>query len=158
MTQKKSLFGRLGRTTKDRKPLLKKWISIFFLCNELVFFRTNYRKKTVHKGPFFSTQTTKKNGLILQKKETEMDTFPVSFLAQNGHVLTGFFRGIGGAARPPNKVVCATKWLANIELAKPLKKETDNNRSVLASSFFLNKSEEKQGVGRWANERFLRPL
>jgi len=57
----------------------------------------------VHKGPFFPTQTTKKNGLILPIKETEMDTFPVSFLAQNGHVLTGFSRGIGGAARPPTR-------------------------------------------------------
>ena len=72
-------------------------------------------------GHFFDANDEKKTGLILPIKETEMDTFPVSFLAQNGHVLTGFFRGIGGAARPPNKVVCATKWLANIELAKPLK-------------------------------------
>ncbi len=36
----------------------------------------------------------------MPKKETEMATFQVSFLAQNGYVLTGFSRGIGGAARP----------------------------------------------------------
>jgi len=102
----------------------------------------------VHKEPFFSDANDEKNGLILPEKETEMDTFPVSFLAQNGHVLTGFFRGIGGAARPPNKVVCATKWLANIELAKPPRPsiilETESV-SVLCS--FLTVREEKQGGG-----------
>ncbi len=71
-------------------------------------------------GIFFDAND-EKNGLILPKKGTEMDTFPVPFFAQNGDVLNGFSRGLGGAQRSPNKVVCATKWLANIELAKPLK-------------------------------------
>jgi len=75
----------------------------------------------VHKGPFFPTQTTKKNGLILQKKETEMDTFPVSFSGSKRTRFDHVFQGDWGSSASPNKVVCATKWLANIELAKPLK-------------------------------------
>jgi len=71
-------------------------------------------------GIFFDANDEKK-WLDLAKKGTEMDTFPVPFLVQNGDVLNGLSRGIGGAQRSPNKVVCATKWLANIELAKPLK-------------------------------------
>jgi hypothetical protein len=74
----------------------------------------------VHKGPFFSTQTTKKNGFILQKKETEMDTFPVSFSGSKRTRFDPVFQGDWGSSASPNKVVCATKWLANIELAKPL--------------------------------------
>jgi len=50
-----------------------------------------------------------------------MDTFPVSFPAQNGYVLSRVCQGDWGSSASPNKVVCATKWLANIELAKPLK-------------------------------------
>lgn len=77
-----------------------------------------------------------------------MDTFPVSFLAQNGHVLTGFFRGIGGAARPPNKVVCATKWLANIELAKPLQPSLPlETESVLVVSLVSERQRRKTGGG-----------
>jgi len=67
------------------------------------FSGSNTGKIKCIKGHFFRRKRRKKNGLILPIKETEMDTFPVSFLAQNGHVLTGFSRGIGGAARPPTR-------------------------------------------------------
>lgn len=77
-----------------------------------------------------------------------MNKFPVTFLVQNGHVLNGFLGGLGEAKHAPNKVVCATKWLANIELAKPPRPsiilETESV-SVLCS--FLTVREEKQGGG-----------
>jgi len=77
-----------------------------------------------------------------------MCPFRSLFLVQNGDVLNGLFRGFGGAQRSPNKVVCATKWLANIELAKPPRPsiilETESV-SVLCS--FLTVREEKQGGG-----------
>ena len=70
-------------------------------------------------GIFFDAND-EKNGLILPKKGPKWTHFRSLFLVQNGDVLNGLSRGIGGAQRSPNKVVCATKWLANIELAKPL--------------------------------------
>lgn len=58
------------------------------------------------------------------------------------------YQGDWGSSASPNKVVCATKWLANIELAKPPRPsiilETESV-SVLCS--FLTAREEKQGGG-----------
>lgn len=59
--------------------------------------------------------------LTLAKKETGMDTFQVSFFGSKRIRFECFFQGDWGSSASPNKVVCATKWLANIELAKPLK-------------------------------------
>jgi len=85
-----------------------------------------------------------------------MDTFRSLFLVQNGDVLNGLSRGIGGAQRSPNKVVCVTKWLANIELAKPPRPsiilETESV-SVLCS--FLTAREEKQGGGTVSEREIL---
>lgn len=98
-------------------------------------------------GIFFDAND-EKNGLILPKKGPKWTHFRSLFLVQNGDVLNGLSRGIGGAQRSPNKVVCATKWLANIELAKPPRPsiilETESV-SVLCS--FLTAREEKQGGG-----------
>jgi len=57
----------------------------------------------VHKEPFFSDANDEKNGLILPEKETEMDTFPVSFSGSKRTRFDRFYRGIGGAARPPTR-------------------------------------------------------
>ena len=75
----------------------------------------------MHKEPFFSDANDEKNGLILPEKETEMDTFLVSFSGSKRTRFDQVFQGDWGSSASPNKVVCATKWLANIELAKPLK-------------------------------------
>ena len=102
----------------------------------------------MHKEPFFSDANDEKNGLIFPKKETEMDTFPVSFPAQNGYVLSRVCQGDWGSSASPNKVVCATKWLANIELAKPfqpiLPLETE---SVLVVRLVSERQRRKTGGG-----------
>lgn len=71
-------------------------------------------------GIFFDAND-EKNGLILPKKGTEMDTFQVAFFGSKRLRFDHVFQGDWGGSASPNKVVCATKWLANIELAKPLK-------------------------------------
>lgn len=77
-----------------------------------------------------------------------MDTFPVSFPAQNGYVLSRVCQGDWGSSASPNKVVCATKWLANIELAKPLQSilplETE---SVLVVRLVSERQRRKTGGG-----------
>ena len=47
----------------------------------------------MHKEPFFSDANDEKNGLILPEKETEMDTFLVSF---SGSKRTRFEPGFSG--------------------------------------------------------------
>lgn len=84
----------------------------------------------------------------MPEKETEMDTFLVSFSGSKRTRFDHVFQGDWGSSASPNKVVCATKWLANIELAKPPRPsiilETESV-SVLCS--FLTAREEKQGGG-----------
>lgn len=84
----------------------------------------------------------------MPKKETEMDTFPVSFFGSKRLRFDRVLQGDWGSSASPNKIVCATKWLANIELAKPPRPsiilETESV-SVLCS--FLTAREETQGGG-----------
>ena len=78
-----------------------------------------------------------------------MDTFLVSFSGSKRPRFDRVLQGDWGSSASPNKVVCATKWLANIELAKPLKPiVTLETASVLVVRLVLNTREEKQGVGR----------
>lgn len=102
----------------------------------------------MHKGPFFSDANDEKNGLILPEKETEMDTFLVSFSGSKRPRFDHVFQGDWGSSASPNKVVCATKWLANIELAKPLQLilplETE---SVLVVRLVSEQQRRKTGGG-----------
>jgi len=75
----------------------------------------------VHKGPFFPTQTTKKKRLDLANKRDRNGHISSLFFGSKRTRFDRVFQGDWGSSASPNKVVCATKWLANIELANPLK-------------------------------------
>ena len=102
----------------------------------------------MHKGPFFSDANDEKNGLILPEKETRNVSISVSFSGSKRTRFDHVFQGDWGSSASPNKVVCATKWLANIELAKPLQPiiplETE---SVLVVRLVSERQRRKTGGG-----------
>ena len=71
------------------------------------------------KGHFFRRQRRKKR-LDLAKKRDRNGHISSLFFGSKRTRFDRVFQGDWGSSASPNKVVCATKWLANIELAKPL--------------------------------------
>lgn len=57
----------------------------------------------MHKEPFFSDANDEKNGLILPEKETEIDTFLVSFSGSKRTRFDHVFQGDWGSSASPQQ-------------------------------------------------------
>ncbi len=98
-------------------------------------------------GIFFDTNDEKKRLDLSRKRD------------RNGHISRLFFgskrlrfdrglQGDWGSSASPNKIVCATKWLANIELAKPLQPSIPlETESVLVVCLVSERQRRKTGGG-----------
>lgn len=104
----------------------------------------------MHKEPIFRRQRRNKR-LDLAKKGDRNGHISSLFSGSKRPRFEKVYQGDWGSGASPNKVVCATKWLANIELAKPLKPTiTLETGSVFMLGLVLNTYEENR---RWDVER-----